>query len=474
MKNWKSIVVAGSICILLWGATFCGMRGSFQRYPLKVSFAYFCDDHFYNKLGINPVFNIIKSAEYGKMTLPRELAAIPENEALDYVRNELHIQTMDSLHPLTRKGSCVQEIEGQPNVVLIFMESMTADNLERKGNGAWLTPYLRGLRDSSIYFSNCFSAGIHTNNGIVGTHYGYVPNFAKAIMEVNASHYTGLPYYLQKDGYETMCFVTGNPQYDNMNSFWRENSITEIYSLYDYDASQAVNNYGVSDGYMFDWGLKKLNEKSQSGKPFFASFLTVSNHGPYVVPEAYVSRGEDSETQIVAYADDALRHFVEAAQQTEWGKHTLFVLVADHGAPLQSPYEMVLSYNRIPVFVFGNDLQPRVVDKTTSQIDIWETVLSLLGIPYENNCLGIDVLNEDRRYAFFVSNEHLGVSDGAYFYCYSINSQRECLYRVGSGENIIKQEPTLAADMREYGMKMLYVNLLSIENHWTEPKENEK
>ena len=66
--------------------------------------------------------------------------------------------------------------------------------------------------------------------------------------------------------------------------------------------------------------------------PFFASFLTVSNHGPYIVPEAYVSRADKPEEQIIAYADDALRQFVETAKQTDWGKNTLFVLVADHGA----------------------------------------------------------------------------------------------------------------------------------------------
>ena len=94
-----------------------------------------------------------------------------------------------------------------------------------------------------------------------------------------------------------------------------------------------------------------------------------------------------------------------------------------------------------------------------------------MGIGYENNCLGVDLLNEQRRYAFFVSDDHLGVSDGAYFWCYGIHSQRECLYRVGSGENILTLEPDKAADMRTYGMNMMRVNLLAIDQKWTEPCE---
>ena len=60
----KDYAAAICVSILMYGVCFCGIRGSFQRYPLGVSFAYFCDDAFYNRLGINPIFNIIKSAEY--------------------------------------------------------------------------------------------------------------------------------------------------------------------------------------------------------------------------------------------------------------------------------------------------------------------------------------------------------------------------------------------------------------------------
>lgn len=459
------------ITVLLWGVVFCGIRGSFQRYPLQVSFAYFCNKPFYNKLGVNPVFNIIKSAEHGLEKIPPELEEIDEHRAIAYVQDELHIHPTDTLRPLVRRGTIAPRVQGRPNVILIFMESMTADNLELQANGQWLTPYLRSLREQSIYWANCFSTGIHTNNGIVGVHYGFVPNFAKPAMGVNAEVYTGLPYYLRKNGYQTLCFVTGNPQYDNMNSFWRDNHINDLYSLYDYEADSAVNNFGVSDGYMFRYGIQKLGEYAERGKPFFASFLTVSNHSPFVVPETYRDRGENDEQRIIAYADDAIRRFMETAQQTEWGRNTVYVLVADHGAPRPSPFDMTLSYNHIPVFIYSDLLQPERIDRVTSQIDIWESVLSLLGLEYDNNCTGIDVFFARRRYAYFVSNEHLGVSDGTWFWCYGIHSKQEKLYRIGSGENILDEFPEKAADMRAYGMNMMRVNLLIIDKQWTIPCE---
>ena len=462
-RSQKQYVLSSVLTVLLWGIVFCGIRGSFQRYPLKVSFAYFSNKPFYNKLGVNPVFNIIKSAEYGTIPVPKEIAAIDEQDAIRYVQEEMGFVPADTLRPIVREGSVHRLVEGQPNVVLIFMESMSALNLERQENGQYLTPYLRSLREKSLYWANCYSTGIHTNNGIVGVHYGFVPNFAKPSMDVNADIYTGLPYYLRRNGYENLCFITGNPQYDNMNSFWRDNHIDRIYSLYDYEPDSAVNNFGVSDGYMFRYGLRRLETYAASGKPFFASFLTVSNHGPFIVPEAYQDRAAKPENQIIAYADDAIRQFMEEAEQTEWGKNTLFVLVADHGANLASPYEMVYPYNRIPVFITGPGIAPHTLTTPASQIDIWPTVLSLLGVEYKDNCLGVDVLNEPRRYAFFISDDHLGVSDGEYFWCYGIQTRRECLYRVGSGENLLSLEPEKAADMRAFGILMPNERTITIE-----------
>ncbi|MBR1923512.1 MAG: sulfatase-like hydrolase/transferase [Paludibacteraceae bacterium] len=449
----RSYIQGGLICVLLYGLVFVGIRGSLQRYPLKVSFAYFCDKPFYNKLGVNPVFNIVKTAENGKNKLPDFLTAISVQEAEEYVQSEL-------LRPLTDTLAAPVVLTSRPNVVLILMESMTSANLERQYNGQYLTPYLRSLRDSSLYWSNAFSAGIHTNNGIVASQYGYVPNFARAMMDVNANHYTGLPYYLQQAGYHNLAFVTGNPQYDNMNSFWRENHIPLIYSLYDYEEAAVVNNFGVPDDYMFRFGLDKLAAQTE---PFFATFLTVSNHTPYVVPEAFRSRGKKDEERIIAYADDAIRQFMTTAQATEWGKNTLFILVADHGAPLPSPYEMLLSYNSIPVYFVGAGLQPQRMTHPASQIDIWATVLGMLGIPYDNSTLGIDIQRNERRYAFFVSNEHLGVSDGEWFWCYGVNSRQEHLYRIGSDEDVKDRYPEQADDMRRFGTCMQRANLERME-----------
>ncbi len=460
------VIVAATICVI-------GMRGSLQRYPLQVGYAYFCDKPFYNKLGISPIFNIIKSLRFKDVNeLPELPMSMDEQSSLKYIQEELSYTPTDNKYPLTRKISHDSIMPTRPNIVLVLMESMSSDNLKREYDGQPLTPYLRSLCDKAIYFSNCYSTGVHTNNGIVGTMYGYAPNFSQTCMTTTPDSYTGIPYWLKNNGYETMCFVTGDPHYDNMNEFWRDNCISEIYSLNDYPKEMAVNCFGVQDDYLFKFGLDKLSECSKKGNPFMATFLTVSNHGPYRVPNNFIGRGSTNEERIIAFADDALEKFVETAKATEWGQNTIFLLIADHGYPNGpgSIYEMPLGYNKICAFVYSDLISPRIIDDPVSQMDIYPTILSILGIDFENNCLGINVLNEKRRYAVFTNNDHLGCSDGNYFYCYDIYTQKENLYKLGDAKNIIDQEPERANDMRTYACNMIYVNNMAIRKKWTEPK----
>ena len=466
----KDYAAAIGVSILMYGLGFCGIRGSFQRYPLGVSFAYFCDDAFYNRLGINPIFNIIKSAEYTSEDLP-VLLQIDEQEALAAVQQELDMQVTDSFHPLVRHIAAKEGL-GKRNVVVILMESMSTAHLEETYQGKHITPYLAALRDSSLYFSNFYSAGVHTNNGITATLYGYGPNFAKTTMTVPSHQYMGLPFALKQNGYSTFVFVTGNPQYDNMNSFFYDNSIERIFSLYDYPADKVVNNFGVPDDYMFTYGLDYLKLRSAATEqPFFALFLTVSNHTPFVIPDRYRPMGANEEQQIIAYADDALRQFMLQAQQTEWGKNTLFVLVGDHGNPSSTPYDYNLQYNTVPCFFVTEDLRDTIISSPAQQQDIAPTLLSILGLPYTDNTMGIDLLKKNREYAYFVNNDHLGCCDGEWLYSYSINTQKEYLYHLPTEQERSVMEYTRLEKMRKYAVQHQLVNIKAVANQWTSPNE---
>ncbi|MGN0186283.1 MAG: LTA synthase family protein [Paludibacteraceae bacterium] len=466
-NDWACAI---AVVVVSWGLCFCGIRGSFQRYPLNVSFAYFCDHPFYNRLGVNPIFNIIKSAEYIADDLPAMLQ-VDEHVALTAIRQELHVQTTDSLFPLQRQVAATAGF-GKRNVVIVLMESMSTDYLDVMYNGRHITPYLSDLRYNSLYFKHFYSAGVHTNNGITATLYGYGPDFAKATMKVPSNQYMGLPYALQRNGYNTYVFVTGNPQYDNMNSFFYDNSIERIFSLYDYPSHEAVNNFGVPDDYMFSYGLNYLQQRADTAAaPFFALFVTVSNHMPFVIPEQYRDAGADDEQCIVAYADDALRQFMEQAQQSDWGKNTVFVLLGDHGSLAPTCYDYNIRHNMVPCFIVTEGVTDTIVYQPAQQQDITPTIMALLGLPYTDNTMGINQLEQRREYAYFVNNDHLGCSDGEWLYSYGINTHKERLYRLGDTDDKSTLEPIRLQKMRDYAVQHQLINLKAVKHKWTIPCE---
>lgn len=82
---------------------------------------------------------------------------------------------------------------GQPsrkNVVLVFMESMSAELLGHFGNPEHLTPFLDSIAVRSLCFNRFFSAGTHTNHAIHSVLYSY-----PALMKRNSMKGAVIPFF---------------------------------------------------------------------------------------------------------------------------------------------------------------------------------------------------------------------------------------------------------------------------------------
>lgn len=110
--------------------------------------------------------------------------------------------------------------------------------------------------------------------------------------------------------------MTHEGQYDNMNAFFRTNGFDEVFAQEDYPSEKVVNSFGVQDDFLYDYAIPVLNRTADEGQPFFATLLSISNHPPYVIPPYFHPRTDKPETQIVEYADWALRNFFQRSAQT--------------------------------------------------------------------------------------------------------------------------------------------------------------
>lgn len=488
LLNAQTRMIAGKkyiayipLVVAVWGLCFLGVRGGISRYPIKVSNAYFCNNSFINQLGVNPAFYFIKSSTsfFKKQNALDNI--MDTEEAIQLAQEELGIAPVEGFPPLYR------QIESDPNrevkdanVVIILMESMSSAYMDITYNGKSITPFLNSLKSQSYYFNNFYSAGIHTNNGIAATLYGHVPQFNKTMMSVDIDRYNGLPQQLKENNYYTSFFITGNPNFDNMASFLYENGFDKVYSQDDYPREKRVNNFGVPDEYLFEYGVHELSEISNKHKKFLATFMTVSNHPPLIIPPAFADRGSSDEERIVAYADHCIEKFLTDASKESWYNNTIFVILGDHGRTIGNQiYNMPISYNHIPLFIYSPLFKDKDMDRCDQfggQVDVFPTVMGLLNRPYENISLGIDLFKEKRPCMYFVSDNHLGCVDNDFFYCYDVNEKKEGLYSYRNNDPNNKQaQYTARADsLRTYAVSMMRTSDYMVKNKLTSAKGNNR
>jgi phosphoglycerol transferase MdoB-like AlkP superfamily enzyme len=446
------------LTVSLWAVCFLGMRGSLQRYPLRVGFAYFSNHSFYNQLGVNPNFSFWKSVQKASGERKNVDGLMSPDTAFSLVKKALNVPEAAGDRSVNRQVQPAGEAV-HANVVIILLESMATDCLQSEYEGRTLTPFLHDLISQSYCFERFYSAGIHTNNGIVSTLYGFPALFDRPSMDSSPARYTGLPGALRAAGYRTLFFVTGNPQYDNMNAFLYANGFDRIYSQYDYPDEKIVNNFGVQDDYLLEYGLNRLNEAAQQDKPFLAVFLTVSKHVPFIVPERFKNAGADDEERMLAFTDNCLKDFMQSAAKQDWFKNTFFILLGDHGRIKgRQKYDMALDLNHVPCILYSPLLKdaPRRFSRFGGQIDVFPTVMGLLNRPCMNDSFGIDLLKEKRSCMFFVSDNQLGCIDDDYFYVRNLDTDADILYDLhdGSQENVMAKQSVAGDKLKACAVSM--------------------
>ena len=465
ITNRISVLLTGAACV---GLCLFGIRGRMGYNPIKVSQAYYCEDPFLNQLGVNPVFNLLTSTLDDNRKENRYLHLMPEQEAVANVQKLLHREGITDISPIARKIN--QATSPNPkNVVLIFMESMSANLMNSFGATKQLTPFLDSLYQQSLSFSHFYSAGIHTNHGMYATLYSF-----PAIMKRNAMKgsvipiYSGLPTILKDNGYQNLFFMTHESQYDNMNAFFRTNGFDEIYAQENYPAEKVVNSFGVQDDFLYQYALPILNKKAESGQPFFTVLLSISNHPPYVIPDYFKPHSEKPEDQIVEYADWSIRQFMTEAEKQPWFDNTIFVLLGDHGKLVGSPEsEIPQSYNHIPLMIYGKDIQPEIKDNFGGQVDVAPTLLGLLNISYTQNNLGIDLLKEQRPCMFYTADNLIAARDTTHLYIYSPDNKQEFRYEQTGSTLHVAEDNEAFQRLKNYCFSMLQSTEYLVKEHKT-------
>ncbi len=283
--------------------------------------------------------------------------------------------------------------EGHPNVVMIVVESLSAELLGAFGDARGLTPNLDQLARESLLFTQLYATGNRTVRGIEALTLSLPPTPGHAIVKrPDHAGLFSLGSLLRARGYRTRFLYGGNAYFDDMADFFSTNGF-DVTDRGDLRATFA-NAWGVADEDLLGAVADQADRDAATGAPFFHFVLTTSNHRPFTYPEGRVDLPPGhGRAGAVKYTDWAIGSFLRAARTRPWFANTVFVIVADHCAGTSGRVDIALEHFHIPLLFWApGRIAPRRVTTLASQIDVAPTLLALLGFDYRSKFFGRDIL----------------------------------------------------------------------------------
>ena len=301
------------------------------------------------------------------------------------------------------------------NVVLISVESLSADYLGTFGNKDGLTPQLDALADKGLLFTNLYATGTRTVRGLEALSVGAPPIPGNSIVRrPNNQNLETLGEELGEFDWSPQWIYGGYGLFDNMNAFFAGNGYG-VTDRRDMEREKiAVHHetiWGVADEDLYSLAMARFDEIHADGKPFFGHIMTTSNHRPFTFPEGRVDRRQKTHEGGVQYTDWAIGDFIRRAADKPWYANTLFVITADHTASAMGKSDLPVERYHIPMIWYAPDhVEPGRMDRLMSQIDIPTTILGWLGLTYESRFFGYDMfaLEPGRERAFISNYQTLG------------------------------------------------------------------
>lgn len=337
---------------------------------------------------------------------------------IDQKQAEKNLLSQYPEHSLTRNITSEQP-EMKKNVVLISIESLSADFMEHYGNTEKITPFLDSLADKSMMFTNLYATGNRTVRGLEALTLCIPPTAGESVIKRNdnKNKFTTGSVFKSK-GYDVKFLYGGYSYFDNMADFFGGNGY-DIVDRNNFKPEEIsfANVWGVADEDMAKKAIQVMNAEAKSGKPFFNHWMTVSNHRPFTYPDGRIDIPGTAKSREggVKYTDYSLKMFFEMAKKQDWYKNTVFVIIADHCASSAGKTELPMDKYRIPAFIFSEGyIQPQKFDQLMSQIDVMPTLLGMLNFNYQSKFLGQDVFKKEfQPKAYIATYQDLGfVKDG--------------------------------------------------------------
>jgi phosphoglycerol transferase len=306
----------------------------------------------------------------------------------------------DPLRPMTYTLIPTGASGARPNLVILLQESLGARYVASLG-GSPVASYIETWRSRSLWFDQLYATGTRSARGIEAVSAGFLPTRTSSVIKLEGAQqdFFTLAKVLKSQGYRTEFIYGGDSSFDNMRRFMLGNGFDRVLDWSDLSpTARFMTTWGVSDEDLYARVNEEASQHAQDGQPFFMLVFSTSNHPPHDFPDGRISLYEKPKmtpNNSARYADFALGSYLETAAQSDYWANSLFMVVADHESRVSGSGIVPIFSFHIPAFIAGGKVEPRIVTRLASQIDLLPTALSMMGIAADIPAAGIDQTRED-------------------------------------------------------------------------------
>ncbi len=361
------------------------------------------------------------------------------------------------------------------NVVMVFLESTRAQSTTPYNEELDTTPFLDELSKESLMAEQARAVVPHTSKALLATICGVPPplDTEKTESEPGAIPARCLPELLEEQGYNSAFFQSATKSFERRPALVENFGYEYFRAIEGMDRTgyQPVNYFGYEDEIMLKPSREWLEENGDEG-PFMTTYLTVTPHHQYVVPDRYGTKKYSSDPELnrylntVRYQDFFLEKLIEQYKDLGLYEDTVFVILGDHGEGFgehglkqhdNTIYEEGL---HVPLLIHDpKDPEPRRVEENVSELDVLPTVTDMLGYDVEGGEYpGSSMLSPPEDRTFMASCYHertcLTSIDGDQKYIYWYGNRGEEYYDLSEDpkerNNLIEEQPEKKIeDMRD-------------------------
>jgi len=405
IERARMIIFPFIFIIISIPSLFIMLRGGFNDISISESSAFYSNHSILNWFAVNSGYHLaVNYMETSRYKKSNNYQFYPIDEAR---------KTVDAILKIEKDTTVRIFKNDRPNIVVLLMESWTADIIESLGAHPGITPEFARLEKDGLLFTRFYCSGNRSHEGIASLLGGH-PALPYTTFTANPVKFQGLPSMTQlinSVGYHSSFYYGGQLNYGNLRAYLHYNQFEKIVEENDIDPSIPRGRLGVHDEYMYNRHIEDLKEMQE---PFFSVLFTLSSHSPYDYPMEPVIDWAGNENDFINsayYADKCLGDYFRVASQQSWFDNTIFIIIADHGHNSYKNWRYEsYEYHHIPLLIYGEQLKDHLKGTKNERIadnsSLSKTILHQLDLPADGFKWGSDLFNPySPEFAYVVLND---------------------------------------------------------------------